>query len=355
MKDIKSTSYNVYFQKDGYFHLNDYLEKKDYSKVVILVDENTKVHCLDHFLNQLPKGFSFDLICIQPGEEEKNISTCLKVWNRLTDIQADRKSVLINLGGGVITDLGGFVASTYKRGIDFINIPTSLLSMVDASVGSKTGIDLGTLKNLIGCFSDPELVLIDSTYLTTLTQREFNSGLAEIIKYGISYDPNLWQVIGSRMDRNDPDLEKLIYRSIEIKNEIVLQDLKESDLRKVLNFGHTLGHAIESYFLNHKKLESLTHGEAIGIGMIVEAYVSHTLFNFPIEEVQRLRQMILSLYGKTSIAAESYPEILELAKHDKKNIGQTLQFVLLEAIGNAKINCEVDQALLIKGLEYYDC
>ncbi len=350
---IKSTSYNVYFQIDGYDYLNKYLEENNYSKIVILVDDNTKIHCLDHFVSQLSEGINFELVCIPPGEEYKNISTCLEVWNALTKLQADRKSVLINLGGGVITDLGGFVASTYKRGIDFINIPTSLLSMVDASVGSKTGVDLGTLKNLIGCFSDPELVLIDSAYLNTMTQREFNSGVAEIIKYGISYDPKLWMSIVSTVDREEAQLEELIYRSIQIKNDIVLQDLKESNLRKVLNFGHTLGHAIESYFLNHQDLASLTHGEAIGIGMIIEAYLSYRLFDFPLEQVQVLKEKIIALYGKTTIEQTAYNDILEFAKHDKKNIGQTLKFVLLESIGIPKIDCEVDQALLIEGLDFY--
>lgn len=354
MKAIKSTSYSVYFQDDGYRYLNEYLKDKNYSNIVFLVDENTRAHCLDHFAAHLEEKYSYSTICIKAGEIHKNISTCLEVWNSLTDLRADRKSVMINLGGGVITDLGGFVASTYKRGIDFINVPTSLLSMVDASVGSKTGVDLGTLKNLIGCFSDPEMVLIDPVYLSTMTPRDLNSGLAEIIKYGISYDRNLWSEIATNLSLNDPELAQLIYRSIEIKNEIVLQDLKESSLRKVLNFGHTIGHAIESYYLNSENKPALTHGEAIGIGMIVEAYASHKNLGFPLDQVDQLKKIIIKLYGKTQIDTSTYQELFEIAKHDKKNVGSTLKFVLLESIGQAKIDCEVSKQVLIEGLAYYN-
>ena len=353
MKAIQSTSYFIHFQKDAYVNLNKYLKTNKYSKVFILVDENTHKYCLPNFIEQFSDGLNYETITIKAGEQHKNIDTCLNVWQTLTDLQADRKSLLINLGGGMVTDLGGFVASTFKRGIDFINIPTTLLSIVDASVGSKTGVDLGNLKNLIGCFSDPEMVVIDIDFLKTMTERDLKSGMAEIIKYGLSYDATLWETLKQNDKLSDKGLKKIIHRSIEIKNEIVLQDLKESNLRKVLNFGHTIGHAIESYFLEQENKVSLTHGEAIGIGMVIEAYASCKLLGFPEKEVDLIKQKIIDLYGKTSILKNDYQAIVDLMKHDKKNIGDTVNFVLLEAIGKFKIDCKVPQEILVEGLNYY--
>ena len=353
MKSIRSTSYSIHFQEDAFNKLSAHLLDFEYSKVFILVDENTNNYCLPYFLEQLPNTIDFDVITINAGERYKNIETCLDVWKALTELKADRKSLLINLGGGMVTDLGGFVASTYKRGIHFINIPTTLLSMVDASVGSKTGIDLENLKNLIGCFSDPQMVLVNTMFLKTMMSRDFNSGVAEIIKYGLTYDKNLWEALKSEKSLSNGNLEAVIHRSIEIKNEIVLKDLKETSLRKILNFGHTVGHAIESYFLDSNDKNELLHGEAIGIGMIIEAYASQKLLAFPESELKTIKNKVIDLYGRAELKKSDYQPILALMKHDKKNIGDAINFILLEAIGAYKIDYQVPQAILMEAFDFY--
>lgn len=354
MTPILSNNYYVNFQEEAYLNLNKYIEENTPSKIFILVDENTNQNCLPILLPRVETTKEIEIIEIEAGEENKNLDTCTGVWHALTDLGADRKSLLINLGGGVITDLGGFVASTFKRGIAFINIPTTLLSMVDASVGGKTGVDLGVLKNQIGLFSDPEMVLIDTTYLETVSEREIKSGLAEIIKYGLTYDVSIWNRINDFDNLTLENISTLIHRSIEIKNEVVTKDPREGGLRKVLNFGHTLGHAVESYFLESDKKEKLTHGEAIAIGMITEAYISEKLLNFPKEEVQKIKEESIAIYGKAAIKPEDYDSIMELLIHDKKNVGGQVNFVLLTSYENFKFDCKVEKELLIEALDYYN-
>ena len=354
MQPILSNNYYVNFKEDAYSKLNTYISSYKPSTVFILVDENTNENCLPTLLQELATTLPIEIIEIEAGEENKNLDTCTGVWNALTELGADRKSLLINLGGGVITDLGGFVASVFKRGIAFVNIPTTLLSMVDASVGGKTGVDLGVLKNQIGLFSNPEMVLIDPNYLKTLSERELRSGLAEIIKHGLIYDKNLWNKATSFKELSVPNLSSLIHRSIEIKNEVVIQDPKEVGIRKILNFGHTLGHAIESYFLESETKENLTHGEAIAIGMITEAYISKSLLNFPSEELNNIKKSILEIFKKVHIETADYDAIIALLIHDKKNVGGQVNFVLLTDFEKYKLDCKVDNALLIKSLDYYN-
>jgi 3-dehydroquinate synthase len=354
MQPILSNNYYVNFQEDAYQKLNQFIASKKPSKIFILVDENTHEHCYTILAEKLETTIAIEIIEIEAGEENKNLDTCSGVWHALTELGADRKSLLINLGGGVITDLGGFVASCFKRGIAFVNIPTTLLSMVDASVGGKTGVDLGVLKNQIGLFSDPEMVLIDTQYLATVSEREIRSGLAEIIKYGLTYDVKIWDKINSCNNLTLSNITKLIHRSIEIKNEVVTEDPKEAGLRKVLNFGHTLGHAIESYFLESKTKENLTHGEAIAIGMITEAYISEKLLKFPTNKLQPIKSKIVEIYGKTTIEKSDYEGIIELLIHDKKNVGGSVNFVLLEDFEKFKFDCKVEKALLIEALNYYN-
>ena len=353
MTSILSNNYYVNFKEDAYRKLNSFIFSSKPSTIFILVDENTKENCLPILLEELKIQQSVEIVAIKSGEENKNLDTCSQVWKALTDLGADRKSLLINLGGGVITDLGGFVASAFKRGISFINIPTTLLSMVDASVGGKTGVDLGVLKNQIGLFSDPEMVLIDPQYLKTISQRELRSGLAEIIKYGLTYDKQLWNKINNFQEINIYNISTLIHRSIEIKNEVVTKDPKEQNLRKILNFGHTLGHAIESYFLESKDKENLTHGEAIVVGMITEAYISEGLLNFPMNEVHNIKKVLLKIYGKISMSKADYKGITALLIHDKKNVGGKVNFVLLSAFESFELDCEVAKELVIDALDYY--
>ena len=354
MKSIQSTGYSIYFNQDAYKELDSYLTNYQISTIFVLVDENTHKLCYPEFHKRISTKKKITVIEISAGELNKNIDTCVEVLKKLTDLGADRKSLLLNLGGGMITDLGGFVASTFKRGIKFINIPTTLLSMVDASVGSKTGVDLDNLKNLIGVFSNPEMVLADPDYLLTLSKREMRSGVAEIIKYGLTFNNKLLVEIRNDNWLNINDLNHIIYQSIKIKNEVVIQDINEQNLRKVLNFGHTVGHAIESYFLDHLSLENFTHGEAIAIGMVIEAYLSHKLHGFPLNELESLKTYIHKTYGKTSIPYEHYDAIVDLMKHDKKNKNGTIHYILLKNVEDFIINGTAPTALVIEGLNYYN-
>lgn len=353
MTPILSNNYFVNFKEDAYIKLNIYISENKPSAIFILVDENTNNYCLPLLMEKLETKAEIEIIEIEAGEVNKNLDTCSGVWHALTELGADRKSLMINLGGGVITDLGGFVASTFKRGIAFVNIPTTLLSMVDASVGGKTGVDLGVLKNQIGLFSNPEMVLIDPRYLETISDRELRSGLAEIIKYGITYDIKLWNEICKFKELTINNITKLIHRSIEIKNEVVTKDPKEKGLRKILNFGHTLGHAIESYFLESEDKENLTHGEAIAIGMVTEAFISQKLLNFPSENLKAIKEVILKIYGKAEIDVLDYEGIIDLLIHDKKNVGGQVNFVLLTDFEQFKLDCKVEKELLIDALNYY--
>ena len=351
MNIIKASDYNIVFEQDKYIELSNLLNKKEYSSLFILVDKHTKNSCLPIFNSKI--NIEYKLITIPAGEEHKTLETCTKVWNELANLKADRKSVLINIGGGMITDIGGFIASTFKRGIDFINISTSLLGMVDASVGGKTGIDFNGLKNQIGLFSNPQMVVIDPNYLKTLPKRELISGMAEIIKYGLTYDSDLLNSIKKNNNINNIDLSELIYRSIKIKNEVVTKDPKEQNLRKILNYGHTIGHAIETYFLQSKTKKTLTHGEAIAIGLICETYISSELYNFSKEELYDLKNYIKTLFGNIIIEKTDFKPIIELMKHDKKNINGEVKFVLLNKLTNYKLDCKVETQLIEKSLKYY--
>ncbi len=353
MTSILSNNYFVHFSNVGYIKIEAFLNEHKPSKCYILVDEHTEKFCLNYFISKLKHQYNFEVIKINSGENFKNLESCSTIWNKLTDLGADRNSLLINLGGGVITDMGGFTASTFKRGISFINISTTLLSMVDASVGGKTGVDLGVLKNQIGLFSNPEMVLIDENYLNTLPPRELLSGLAEIIKYGLTYDLKLWDEISSFKTITINNIKPLIHRSIEIKNEVILKDPKENGLRKILNFGHTLGHAVESYFLQAPHKKTLTHGEAIAVGMVMELYLSHVQFNFPINLVDEVKNKIKSLFGNVVISTNDFKHITDLLIHDKKNSNGKVNFVLLSAFEKCELNCNVKKSQLVDAFKYY--
>ncbi len=351
MESIISSTCPIHFNSKGVEAIEAHLKYANYSNIFILVDENTKKHCLPIFAKTLDSDYNYQVIEIPSGEVNKNIETSLKVWNILSDKSCDRKSLLINLGGGVITDLGGFVASTYKRGISFINIPTTLLAMVDASVGGKTGVDLGMLKNQIGVINQPQMVLIFPEFLTTLENRQLNSGFAEMLKHGLITNQRYWSDI-----KNVTSLEafeSFIYESIVIKNEVVRQDPTEKSLRKILNFGHTLGHAIESYFLENKNKETLLHGEAIAIGMIMEAYLSHKIIGLSINQLEDIKTSILQHFSPISFDKEDISEILTLLKYDKKNSHGNVYFVLLKRIGDALIDNKVSDQALHEAFAYY--
>lgn len=354
MQAITSKDSTVYFQSETYEQLNKYLTTTNHSSVFILVDTHTHENCLAHFMGQLEVDIPIEIIEIEAGEINKNIETCSGVWNALSELGADRKSLLINLGGGVVTDLGGFVACTFKRGISYINVPTSLLAMVDASVGGKTGVDLGNLKNMVGVISESEMVLVDTQYLATLPNNELRSGFAEMLKHGLIKNANYWERLSNIKELTTTDLDVLIHESVVIKNEIVTIDPTEQNIRKYLNFGHTLGHAIESYFLTHPKLTTLLHGEAIAIGMIVESYLANKLIGLSQADLDEVCKVFLSIYPKVRIEKEDYQAIIDLLIFDKKNEAGKVLFVLLKKIGDAEFNCEVPAELLSESLDFYN-
>ena len=351
MESITTNTYVVHFNEKAFTELKGHLASKAYSKVFVLVDENTKTHCLPLFKKKMPDAFTFGLIEIKSGEANKNIDTCNHVWMALSEMDADRKSLLINLGGGVVTDLGGFVASTYKRGIDFINIPTTLLSMVDASVGGKTGVDLGPLKNQIGVINQPKMVLVATEFLKTLENRQMQSGFAEMLKHGLIQDASYWKALKALVNLDSVDQH--IFTSVSIKNRVVLEDPTEQHLRKILNFGHTLGHAVESYFLENDEKETLLHGEAIAVGMVLEAFLSSKLTGLLLDERDDIKTTFLQWFPKVDFTKNDVNAILSNLKFDKKNSHGNINFVLLEAIGHPVIDVKIPNEMFMEAFAYY--
>lgn len=354
MKSIKSVGYAVHFGSFGYDFLNELLQTRGYSRLFVLVDSHTCEHCLPLFLSELVGEYATEVIEIEAGEIHKTIETCTEVWGALSELGADRKSLLLNLGGGVVTDLGGFVASTYMRGIDFVNIPTTLLAMVDASVGGKTGVDLGVLKNQIGVINNPKGVIIDSRYLETLPKEQMRSGLAEMFKHGLIASLPYWQQMKALSELKAENLEQLIYESVVIKNHIVSQDPTEKGLRKALNFGHTIGHAIESYCLANPEKKPLLHGEAIAIGMVLAAFLSSEITNFPKPNTDEIKQILGEYYPKMDFNKTDIQEIIKLTKHDKKNSHGKVNFLLLAQIGQPVFDKTIDEKLIHKAFAYYN-
>ena len=314
------------------------------SQVFILTDENVAPFWLPETEYWLGCENAVEIV-IRSGEQHKNLQTVQRIWKTLMKHHADRKALLINLGGGVITDLGGFAASTYKRGINFVNIPTTLLAMVDAAIGGKTGIDFGGAKNQIGTFAEAEAVLVDPVFLSTLPRREILSGLAELLKYGFIADANL-------LKSNLENYQQFINRAGEIKREIVAKDPTEKGLRKILNFGHTLGHAIESHCLTTGF--PLLHGEAVALGMAGALWLSVKQCGLDEKVLKDFEKKLPMLLSETEIAlsdadAES---IMDYLAHDKKNHGDKPRFVLLEAVENPVWNVEVERDLVKASLLY---
>jgi 3-dehydroquinate synthase len=329
-------------------NIQSFLNSSDYDKVAVLVDENTRFHCLPLVHKSIKPS---DIIEIKSGEEQKTLDTCIQIWKDLTDNQFERKSLLVNLGGGVIGDMGGFCAATYKRGIDFINIPTTLLSQVDASVGGKLGIDFLGFKNHIGVFKKPEKVFIDTKFLNTLPERELRSGFAEVIKHCLIADANYWGKISS-LDFKDQNWADIVEHSVKVKNKVVEEDPFEKGLRKILNFGHTIGHAIESYFL-HKEEKRLLHGEAIAAGMICETYLSEKYCNLPRTSAKSIEDYLLKTFGRVLISYNEIEDITLLCLQDKKNEKGVINFSLLKEIGRPVFNVGVEQNEIRNVLQLY--
>lgn len=351
MHPIHTAQSTVYFNDEGYQALRLLWAQKNYASVFLLMDENTHQHCLAPFMASLAWDKPVELIELPSGEQNKQLFFCQSVWEQLSELGADRKSLIINLGGGVITDMGGFIASCYKRGIDFVNVPTTLLSMVDASVGGKTGIDLGMLKNQIGVIAEPAMVIIDPQMLDTLDQRQWRSGLAEMLKHGLIMDAFYWNQL--KNIESFGDLIPLIHHSVALKAEVTSEDPTEQGLRKILNFGHTLGHAIESYFLENNPENCLLHGEAIAVGMIMEAYLSTVYTGLSQLEAEEIKNTLRNAYEVIDLPDTLLPDVFKIMQHDKKNSHGVVHFSLLNHIGKCAWNCPVDPEEVKNAFEFY--
>ena len=359
MKEIISDNFSILFGSDGYLKLANFIQKNNFKKILILTDENTKVHCLDLFFSNFKKtdkkiaemvSSTSYYFSVEPGEKAKNLNTSNHIWEFLTDNGFKRNDLIINLGGGMVSDLGGFVASTYMRGIQFVNIPTTLLGMVDASIGGKTGIDLSGIKNIIGTFQFAKLVLIDVEFLNSLSKKQIAAGYAEMIKHSLIDNNHEWEKISQINSLEDINSE-MIYKSINIKVGIIESDSMELNIRKHLNFGHTLGHAIETYLLGSER--EILHGEAIAIGLILETYISSLKTNFDLKITKEIKNHINKHYEIIEFSEESIPKIIHLLKYDKKNNNDEPMFVLLNNVGEMKINQPVDIELIKEAFKFY--
>lgn len=347
MPVIKADSYSVTIGKQAFKALSRFLAKQAYSSFFILCDEHTLEHCLPALITNCPELGGAGILEIESGESSKSIIFCGHIWETLLENKAGKSTLLINLGGGVVSDLGGFTASVYKRGIDFINIPTSLLAMADASVGGKTGIDFAGIKNSIGSFAPPKAVFVYPGFLSTLPARHYQNGLAEIFKIALVADAAFWQ----ELVKGHLSAEQLIAKSIGLKNTVVLADPFDQGRRKILNFGHTVGHAIESLFLGSDR--EWLHGEAILAGMIIE---SHLAFQKKLISASTLKEVTLvltSMFEPEQLDPACLPRLMELMANDKKTDGDALQPALIDATGSCRIDVRVTETQVKKALQHY--
>ena len=320
-------------------------------RIFILADETTQQLCLP-----LVEGFAClkgaQHITIGATDTHKTLDSLSHVWEALGEGGATRHSLLINIGGGMVTDLGGFAASTFKRGINYINIPTTLLSMVDASVGGKTGINFRGLKNEIGVFNNAETVILDTQFLKTLDQDNILSGYAEMLKHGLISDEKMWAELLNydlRM-KNLESLQRMVAESVAVKQRIVTEDPTEQGIRKALNLGHTAGHAFESFALSK---QPILHGYAVAFGLICELYLSCIKTGFPTDKMHQMVSFIHEHYGKMDITCDDYPQLLELMTHDKKNVAGVINFTLLGGIGDIRINQYATKDEIYEALDFY--
>lgn len=328
----------------------------EHDRLFVLTDEVTHEQCLP-----LVKDFfclkGAQVITIGSTDVHKDLQSLTHVWQALDEGGADRHSCLINLGGGMVTDLGGFAASTFKRGIDFINIPTTLLSMVDASVGGKTGINFNGLKNEIGVFNDSRCVILDTHFLRTLDDLNIRSGYAEMLKHGLISDVSTWAEL-LQFDLGKPDLARLqamVAKSVQVKENVVRRDPHEKGLRKALNYGHTFGHAFESFSLKHHREDEapILHGYAVAYGLICELYLSVVKAGFPSDQMRQTVSFIRDNYGCFAITCDDYDELLALMRHDKKNTSGIINFTLLDAIGDVLINQTATDEEIREALDFF--
>ncbi len=324
----------------------------EHDRIFVLTDETTQQLCWPKIKNFKALKDCTPII-IKATDTHKNLDTLSQVWQALSNGGATRHSLMINLGGGMVTDLGGFAASTFKRGIDFINIPTTLLAMVDASVGGKTGINFGGLKNEIGVFSDSRFVIINTQFLDTLDHDNICSGYAEMLKHGLISDERTWAELVT-FDLENPDLSKLqrmVAESIKVKERIVEADPHEHGIRKALNLGHTMGHAFESFAM--RRGTPILHGYAVAYGLISELYMSARKTAFPTDRMHQTVRFIRENYGTLNITCDDYPTLIELMHHDKKNTSGIINFTLLGNVGDIRINQTANEEEIKEALDFF--
>ncbi|MEM9916671.1 MAG: 3-dehydroquinate synthase [Bacteroidota bacterium] len=350
MTTLPLEDYNIYVG-DCWEAFNGFLADSHYSKVFVIVDENTEQLCLPKLKAHCPTLLEAQLIRVTAGEQHKNIESCQHIWSTMMAAKADRKALTVNLGGGVIGDMGGFCASTFKRGMDFVQVPTTLLSQVDASIGGKLGIDFADVKNSVGLFANPKAVFVLPNFLETLSARELRSGFAEIIKHALIADHRQWMSLLQEEDLQQIAWEQVIVHSLGIKQRVVEEDPFERGLRKALNFGHTIGHAVESQALHSD--DPLLHGEAIAVGMVAELFLSHKVLGLPLEKVQQATDYLLTHYGRRRIDLSNPALLLSLMRNDKKNEGGKINFSLLPELGQVQVNQTCEEALILESLNFY--
>lgn len=354
MHTIQAEGYNVFVGKFVLDELQQFIEERYAGcSLFVVVDDNTRKHCLPVLLDGVPALSVAKVIEIQSGEEYKTLDTCQHVWTQLFEGQANRNSVVVNLGGGVIGDLGGFCAATFKRGIRFLNVPTTLLSQVDASVGGKLGVDFNHLKNQIGVFKNPEAVFVNTGLLSTLSPRQIVSGYAEVLKHALIRDAQIWSELETQDLSAPAELSEMVWKSVQVKNQVVLEDPQEKGLRKLLNFGHTIGHAVETWSLKNDA-KPLLHGEAIAIGMIAESYIAMDQIGFSKADMEAMVGQINKHFPLSKVNPASFDELVALMKTDKKNEDAAINFTLLRAIGNGDVNFTAEPSAIIDALNRYN-
>lgn len=336
---------NIAIQHDPGSYLRDFIQSKTYTKIGLLVDDNTERLCYPLVQSAMPPHI---LIKLPPGEENKNITTCSQTWEELTRHMFDRRSLLIILGGGVLGDMGGFCAATFKRGIDFVIVPTTLLAQADASVGGKLGIDFRDLKNHIGLFCEPVRTVISTRFLKSLPPRELRSGFAEVIKHCLISDRPLWDTIRKRTLADQP-WDDLIRHSVEFKASVVQEDPREVGKRKILNFGHSVGHAIEGHFLS--KGDKILHGEAVAMGMAGEAFIAYRMGMLDKDELSQIIEFLTEVFSPFR-QVDNTADILERMGQDKKNEGNRVLMALPDGIGHAKWDVDVSESEVLDALTF---
>ncbi len=351
---LQSIGHNIYMGDNAFVELDELLRTTRYtgSRKFIMVDENTIKHCLPILLAATEELADAEIIETESGEKNKSLDVCFQLWSAMSELQADRKSLLINLGGGVICDMGGFVAATFKRGIDFINIPTTLLAQVDAAIGGKTGVDLNNIKNQVGLFAFPEAVFVAPKFLETLPPSQLKSGFAEVVKHGLIADRQYWNSIREIKKVRNDITDDIIFQSLKIKNNIVVEDPEEANWRKVLNFGHTIGHAFESYSLEHDR-KPISHGEAVAAGMICEAFLSHRKLGLGRNDLHEIVSFILRVFDPYPVKKEAFADFINLMRNDKKNVKGEIRFTLLSSIGSAKVDKPCSEEEILAALAFY--